>query len=91
MKCFSSPEGDHLTLINVYRSAVDFLNKKKLELSKEKLEKSLRKWCKENFINSRSLRHARDIHRLAMEFLCFMFMLPVQLMKSAIESCDISY
>ncbi|KAE8650135.1 pre-mRNA-splicing factor ATP-dependent RNA helicase DEAH10 [Cucumis sativus] len=62
MKCFSSPEGDHLTLINVYRSAVDFLNKKKLELSKEKLEKSLRKWCKENFINSRSLRHARDIH-----------------------------
>ncbi|XP_038904722.1 pre-mRNA-splicing factor ATP-dependent RNA helicase DEAH10 isoform X2 [Benincasa hispida] len=62
MKCFSSPEGDHLTLINVYRSAEEILDKKKLELSKEKLEKSLRKWCKENFINSRSLRHARDIH-----------------------------
>lgn len=71
MKSFSSPEGDHLTLINVYQSAEEFLNKKKLELSKEKLEKSLRKWCKENFINSRSLRHARDIHRLAMEFLFY--------------------
>lgn len=62
MKCFSSLEGDHLTLINVYRSAEEFLNKKKLELSKEKVEKSLKKWCKENFINSRSLRHARDVH-----------------------------
>lgn len=40
MKSFSSPEGDHLTLINVYQSAEEFLNKKKLELSKEKLEKS---------------------------------------------------
>ncbi|XP_022151017.1 pre-mRNA-splicing factor ATP-dependent RNA helicase DEAH10 [Momordica charantia] len=62
MKCFSSPEGDHLTLINVYRSAEEFLSKKTLTFSKEKVEKSLRKWCKENFINSRSLRHARDVH-----------------------------
>ncbi|CAL5430179.1 unnamed protein product [Camellia sinensis] len=29
----------------------------------KKLKKNLRKWCKENFINSRALRHARDIHR----------------------------
>ena len=28
-----------------------------------KSEKALRKWCKDNFINSRSLKHARDIHK----------------------------
>ncbi|CAI0390753.1 unnamed protein product [Linum tenue] len=48
-KCFASPDGDHITLINVYRAAEDLLEK--------------RKWCKENFINGRSVRHARDIHR----------------------------
>jgi ATP-dependent RNA helicase DHX8/PRP22 len=63
MKCFSSPEGDHLTLINVYRASDEFLEKRTMGLNKEKSEKILRKWCKENFINSRSLRHARDIHR----------------------------
>lgn len=79
MKCFSCPEGDHLTLINVYRASDEFLEKRTVGLSKEKNEKLLRKWCKENFINSRSLRHARDIHRLAVYypgqvyvyFLCF--------------------
>ncbi|XWS64175.1 hypothetical protein CRYUN_Cryun06bG0163900 [Craigia yunnanensis] len=60
-KCFASPEGDHLTLINVYRASNELLEKKS-EVGKEKREKILRKWCKENFINSRSLRHARDIH-----------------------------
>ena len=62
-KCFASHEGDHLTLINVYRASNELLEKKS-EVGKEKREKILRKWCKENFINSRSLRHARDIHRL---------------------------
>ncbi|KAL5828622.1 hypothetical protein ACOSQ3_018090 [Xanthoceras sorbifolium] len=62
MKCFASPEGDHLTLINVYRTSAEFLEKRKMEISTEKSEKLLRKWCKENFINSRSLRQARDIH-----------------------------
>ncbi|WRX14607.1 Helicase [Theobroma cacao] len=60
--CFASPEGDHLTLINVYRAANDLLEKRKSEVGKDKHEKILRKWCKENFISSRSLRHARDIH-----------------------------
>ncbi|XVE74352.1 hypothetical protein DITRI_Ditri12bG0010500 [Diplodiscus trichospermus] len=60
-KCFSIPEGDHLTLINVFRASNELLEKKS-EVGKEKHEKILRKWCKENFINSRSLRHARDIH-----------------------------
>ncbi|KAI5678910.1 hypothetical protein M9H77_09860 [Catharanthus roseus] len=63
LKCFSSPEGDHLTLLNVYRASTEFLEKNKLTNSKEKAEKNLRKWCKENFVNSRSLRHAQDIHR----------------------------
>ncbi|KAK3222843.1 hypothetical protein Dsin_009868 [Dipteronia sinensis] len=62
MKCFASPEGDHLTLINVYRTSNEFLEKRKMEITKEKNEKLLRKWCKENFINSRSLRQARDVH-----------------------------
>lgn len=74
MKCFSSPEGDHITLINVYRASDEFVEKIKQGNDKEKTEKKLRKWCKENFINSRSLRHARDIHRLAryiQSFMCF--------------------
>lgn len=63
MKCFSSADGDHITLINVFRAADEFLEKRKSGQSKEKDDKLLKKWCKENFINSRSLRHARDIHR----------------------------
>lgn len=62
MRCFSSPEGDHLTLLNVYRASDEFLEKSKMGNSKEKAEKNLKKWCKENFINSRSLWHAREIH-----------------------------
>ena len=66
MKCFSSLDGDHITLINVYRASDEFVEKiKQGNDNKDKAEKKLRKWCKENFINSRSLRHARDIHRLA--------------------------
>ncbi|XP_078157704.1 RNA helicase family protein [Carex rostrata] len=62
-KIFSSSEGDHITLVNVYRAAADCLEKGKNASMKEKtLEKTLNKWCKENFINYRSLRHARDIH-----------------------------
>ncbi|KAG8661634.1 hypothetical protein MANES_01G027000v8 [Manihot esculenta] len=66
-KCFSSPDGDHLTLVNVYRAVDGLLEKRKMEFGNEKSlkgknEKFLRKWCKENFINGRSLRHARDIH-----------------------------
>lgn len=62
LKSFASPEGDHLTLLNVYRAADEFFQKKKMVNSEEKAEKNLRKWCKDNYINSRSLKHARDIH-----------------------------
>lgn len=61
LKSFSSPEGDHCTLLNVYRASGEFL-KKNGGMSSVKAEKSLRRWCKDNFINSRSLKHARDVH-----------------------------
>ncbi|XP_052193353.1 pre-mRNA-splicing factor ATP-dependent RNA helicase DEAH10 [Diospyros lotus] len=66
IKCFASLEGDHMTLINVYRAS-DELLKSKIGISTEKAEKSVRKWCKENFVNSRSLKHARDVHRQVRE------------------------
>ncbi|KAG5584292.1 hypothetical protein H5410_044726 [Solanum commersonii] len=62
LKSFASLEGDHLTLLNVYRAADEFFQKNKMVHSEEKAEKNLRKWCKDNYINSRSLKHARDIH-----------------------------
>lgn len=63
-KHFSSVDGDHITLVNVFRSSLEFLDKLKLTTNKEKsIKKNLSKWCKENFINNRSLMHARDVHR----------------------------
>ncbi|KAF5186164.1 Atp-dependent rna helicase protein [Thalictrum thalictroides] len=62
-KSFASQEGDHLTLMNVFRTSSEFLEKRKMSGSKDKTaERSLGKWCRDNFINSRSLKHARDIH-----------------------------
>ncbi|WOL13823.1 pre-mRNA-splicing factor ATP-dependent RNA helicase DEAH10 [Canna indica] len=62
-KSFSSPEGDHITLVKVYRTSAECLEKSKITNGKEKsIEKKLNKWCRENYINYRSLRHARDIH-----------------------------
>ncbi|KAK4773894.1 hypothetical protein SAY87_028913 [Trapa incisa] len=63
MKCFASPEGDHITLINVFRVANEFLEKRRTVTNKERDEKIMRKWCKQNFVNSHSLRHAHDIYR----------------------------
>ncbi|TVU12245.1 hypothetical protein EJB05_45878, partial [Eragrostis curvula] len=63
-KGFESLEGDHITLVNVYRAAAECLEKSKNANAKEKtMEKALNRWCRENFINYRSLRHARDVHR----------------------------
>ncbi|KAL7240688.1 hypothetical protein ACSBR2_006356 [Camellia fascicularis] len=38
-KCFSSLEGDHLILINIYRAFDEFLEKSKIGINKEKAEK----------------------------------------------------
>ncbi|XP_047050747.1 pre-mRNA-splicing factor ATP-dependent RNA helicase DEAH10-like [Lolium rigidum] len=62
-KPFESSEGDHITLVNVYRAVAECLEKSKNANAKEKtMEKALNRWCWENFINYRSLRHARDVH-----------------------------
>ncbi|KAG8093754.1 hypothetical protein GUJ93_ZPchr0012g21349 [Zizania palustris] len=62
-KNFESSEGDHTTLVNVYRAAAECVEKSKNANAKEKtMEKALNRWCRENFINYRSLRHARDVH-----------------------------
>ncbi|CAN4117103.1 unnamed protein product [Withania somnifera] len=66
LKSFANPEGDHLTLLNVYRAADEFFQKNKMVNSGEKAEKILRKWCKDDYIKSRSLKHARDIHRVTL-------------------------
>ncbi|XP_031492999.1 pre-mRNA-splicing factor ATP-dependent RNA helicase DEAH10-like isoform X1 [Nymphaea colorata] len=66
-KCFLSSDGDHVTLVNVFRAAVDSLQKTEglisTDVKSRSSERKLNKWCKDNFINSRSLRHALDIHR----------------------------
>lgn len=49
-------------MINVYKSCDEFLESGNAKSSKEKTFKSMKKWCKENFVNGRSLRHARDVH-----------------------------
>ncbi|EOA39748.1 hypothetical protein CARUB_v10008395mg [Capsella rubella] len=60
---FASVEGDHLTYLSVYRESDEFLEKKKVAGSGNNIDKIMKKWCKENFVNSRSLKHARDIYR----------------------------
>nr|CAB3458720.1 unnamed protein product [Digitaria exilis] len=62
-KGFESSEGDHITFVNVYRAAAECLEKSKNANAKEKtMEKALNRWCRENFFNHRSLKHARDVH-----------------------------
>ncbi|KAL7133148.1 hypothetical protein ABFS83_12G121000 [Erythranthe nasuta] len=61
-RSYSNSEGDHLTLLSIYRASDELLEKSKLVSSREKAEKNLGKWCKDNFISIRSLRNARDIH-----------------------------
>ncbi|KAG7592931.1 Helicase C-terminal [Arabidopsis thaliana x Arabidopsis arenosa] len=60
---FASVEGDHLTYLNVYRESDEFLEKRKAAGSGNNIDKIMKKWCKENYVNSRSLKHARDIYR----------------------------
>lgn len=68
-KRFESPEGDHLTLVNVYRASDQFLDNRS-GLSTENHEENFRKWCKKYFIDSCSMRRAREIHRLPINIPC---------------------
>ncbi|KAG2292536.1 hypothetical protein Bca52824_039205 [Brassica carinata] len=65
---FTSVEGDHLTYLSVYRELNELLEKRKAENSECKVDKIMRKWCKDNFVNGRSLKHARDTYRFRMGF-----------------------
>lgn len=52
-KLFAHPDGDHLTLLNVYHSFE----------SDEAYEIGQRKWCLSNFLNFRSLKSAQSVRK----------------------------
>lgn len=62
---FRHPSGDHLTLLNVYRSYEDILRGASLEFSGAIGNNcgmhAAKDWCTRHFINERALREARDI------------------------------
>ncbi|CAA7036301.1 unnamed protein product [Microthlaspi erraticum] len=60
---FTSVEGDHLTYVSVYRESDEFLEKRRKESGENKVDKIMKKWCIDNFVNHRSLKHARDTYR----------------------------
>lgn len=49
---FTCVEGDHITLLNVYKSFVDKMSKNK---------KSIQQWCQSNYLNHKSLLRAMQI------------------------------
>lgn len=57
---FWCPEGDHITLVNVLRAYISEVEKFGNGTT---AGKGIQKWCRENFINGRSLRRALDIYR----------------------------
>lgn len=64
---FCSPDGDHITLVNAYKACLEELQKNKSAITSDfklsTLDKRIQKWCKSNFVNGRSFRHAVNIHR----------------------------
>lgn len=50
---FAQPDGDHLTLINVYEAFI----------SPEAAEIGVHKWCRDNFLSYRSLTSAKNVRR----------------------------
>lgn len=67
---FTSPESDHVTFINVFKSYQQELEKnqesQQVEQVRSKADKNVKKWCTAHYINSRSLRRALEIHRFRM-------------------------
>lgn len=57
---FLCPDGDHITLVNVLRAYISEVEKVGIG---NVAGKCIHKWCKDNFINGRSLRRALDIYR----------------------------
>lgn len=50
---FAHPDGDHLTLLNVYQAY----------MSQENNDASLKRWCRDNFLSYRSLQSAENVRR----------------------------
>lgn len=50
-KKFISPEGDHLTLLSLYKSYCEVPRKEQAQ------------WCSDNFVNVRAMRKAQDIYQ----------------------------
>lgn len=57
---FVCPDGDHITLVNVLRG---YISEVEIMGNGYAASKGIHKWCKENFINGRSLRRALDVYR----------------------------
>ncbi|KAM6192661.1 ATP-dependent RNA helicase DHX33 isoform 2-T2 [Sarcoramphus papa] len=66
-KKFISSEGDHLTLLNVYRAF------KNVSGNKE--------WCKENFVNSRNMMLVSDV-RAQLRDICLKLSMPIESSRS---------
>ncbi|KAH9312164.1 hypothetical protein KI387_027199, partial [Taxus chinensis] len=81
---FCSPEGDHITLVNIYRACLEEVQKRKdtnaIEYKDSALNKNIQKWCVSNFVNGRSFKHAISIHRQLQGY--------VQKMGLPIISCE---
>lgn len=61
---FVSPEGDHITLVNVMRSYTQEAVAGEISYAdRKKSDKKMQSWCAQNYINRRSLRRSLDIRR----------------------------
>ncbi|CAM6100534.1 unnamed protein product [Calypogeia fissa] len=63
---FTSPYGDHITLVNVMRSytqEVETSESSGIGADRKKVEKRMRSWCSQNYVNGRSLRRSLDIRK----------------------------
>lgn len=64
---FCSPDGDHITLVNIYKACFEEVQKTKDtnhgNYKVSTLNKNIQKWCRSNFVNGRSFSHAMNIHR----------------------------
>jgi hypothetical protein len=69
-----STEGDHITLVNVmksYTQEVEAIEGSEVGADRKKIDKKMRSWCAQNFINGRSLRRSLDIRRYAFVY-CYL-------------------
>uniref|UniRef100_A0A8D2LKQ7 ATP-dependent RNA helicase DHX33 n=1 Tax=Varanus komodoensis TaxID=61221 RepID=A0A8D2LKQ7_VARKO len=66
-KKFASSEGDHITLLNIYRAFKNISGN--------------REWCKENFVNSRNMMLVSDV-RAQLRDICIKLSIPLESSRS---------